>query len=98
MCVSSSTSGNGTRPRNALRAIHSSAVESLPIDHSMHGLLIARYASRKVVMVSASSRSRESTVRSFAFGLNVPAAVEGRPDEGEGNGHEREGSGESERS
>jgi hypothetical protein len=42
MNVSSKTIGNGTRPRNALRAIHNSAVESLPIDHSMQGLLLAR--------------------------------------------------------
>ena len=62
MNVSSSTIGNGTRPRKALRAIHKSAVESLPIDHNMQGFELARNASRKIVMVSASKRSRESTV------------------------------------
>ena len=30
------TSGNGTWPKNALRASHSSTVLSLPIDQSMH--------------------------------------------------------------
>src|SRR5712691_821079 len=51
-------SGNGTWPKNALRASHSRTVLSLPIDHSMQRFLKAGYASRRMWTLRCSSSSR----------------------------------------
>ncbi len=58
MPVSSSTTGNGTSPRKALRTIQSNAVESLPIDHSIASGVTHEKASRRMKIVRASSSSR----------------------------------------